>query len=116
MRKFDEVADTITDKTITLAVDTQGGMCDRLMLGEQGIINNAKISLECWKLNAPDDEDTQSIPEPKTVREALGILWTDNFYTVEVKTLEEIQEHCQDKNISLDLNNIEFTDNMYKIY
>ena len=116
MRKYDEVADIITDNTITLAVDTQGGMCDRLMLGEQGIINNAKASLESWKFNAPDDEDIQNMPEPKTVRDALCILWTDNFYTVEVKTLEEVQEHCKDKEIDIDFSNIEFTDNMYSIY
>ena len=51
----------ITDKTILLALDNQGGMCDRLMPGRKGIVNNANAIIETWKFLAPDDEDFKSM-------------------------------------------------------
>lgn len=107
---------TIEENTITIAVDLQGGMCDRLMLGTQGIINNAKATLECWKYNAPDDEDIQEMKEPTDIHDAIAMLVTDNFHIEKVKDLNQIKELLKDKDIELDLNNIEFTDNVYNIY
>ena len=106
----------ITDKTITLAIDLQGGLCDRLMLGEQGIINNANASIECWKFNAPDDEDVQSLREVKELSDAIHILSTDNFSLHEVKSIEQVRELLQDKDLELDLSNVPFKNNIYTIY
>ena len=106
----------IKEDTITIAVDVMGGDCDRLMLGEQGIINNAKCSLECWKFNAPDDEDIQNMPMPNDLDNALAILRTDNFSVHRVESIEQVRELLQDKELELDLKNIEFKDNMYCIY
>lgn len=106
----------IKEDTITIAVDTVGGMCDRLMLGVQGIINNAKASLECWKFNAPNDEDIQEMEYPTDLDNAIAILNTDNFYVEVVTDLDRIRELLEDKELELDLNNIEFEDNIYKIY
>ena len=109
----------IKEDTITLAVDLQGGLCDRLMLGTQGIINNANASIECWKFNAPSDEDLQRLEElkaPNDIEDALQILLTDNFSLHVVTNLNEIRELLQDKELELDLNNIPFKNNMYTIY
>lgn len=74
----------ITDKTILLALDNQGGMCDRLMLGRKGIISNANASIETWKFNAPDDEDFKDMKfikgtTDKDVATAITILKTDSY-------------------------------------
>ena len=74
----------ITDKTILLALDNQGGMCDRLMLGRKGIVSNANASIETWKFNAPDDEDFKDMKlitgtTDKDVATAITILKTDNY-------------------------------------
>ena len=109
--------DLIKDNTITIAVDTMGGMCDRLMLGAKGIINNAKCSLECWKFNCPSDEDIQNIKEPTDLDSALAILSTDNFRIAIVENVEQIKELLEDKEVELDLNSIDFDENgIYKIY
>ena len=107
----------IKENTITIAVDKSGGMCDRLMLGEKGIINNACYSLECWKYNAPDDEDIQNMSYPTTLKNAIAILNTDNFYIEIVTTTDRIKELLQDEEIEINLNNIQFKeDNTYNIY
>ena len=110
----------IKDNTITIAVDVQGGMCDRLMLGSKGIINNACASVECWKFNAPDDEDIQKMQYPTTLEDALAILFTDNFDIEIVKSKEDIQRLLADDlelNLEFDFNNIPFKkDNIYNIY
>lgn len=74
----------ITDKTILLALDNQGGMCDRLMLGRKGIVSNANASIETWKFNAPDEEDFKDMKlitgtTDKDVATAITILKTDNY-------------------------------------
>ena len=106
----------ILDDTITIAVDLQGGMCDRLMLGKQGIINNAIASLDSWKFLAPDDEDIQNMPYPTDIENALAILFTDNFHVEVVKDLKQIQELLKDNEVEIDLSNISFEDNIYRIY
>ena len=107
----------IKDNTITIAVDVQGGMCDRLMLGSKGIINNACASLECWKFNAPDDEDIQEMQYPTTLEDALAILFTDNFHVEIVTNNKKVQELLSDNEVNIDFNNILFDkDNIYKIY
>lgn len=106
----------IKEDTITLAVDLQGGLCDRLMLGSKGVINNANASIECWKFNAPDDEYIQELKEVKDLQNALQILSTDNFSLHVVNNLEQIKELLQDEKLELNLNNIEFKNNMYTIY
>ena len=111
--------DDIKDDTITIAVDLQGGLCDRLMLGKQGIINNANASIECWKYNAPDDEDILELKElvcPQDIEHALNILYTDNFGIAIVNSAEQIKELLKDNEIEIDLDTIEFEDNIYKIY
>lgn len=107
----------IKENTITIAVDTQGGMCDRLMLGTQGIIYNAKCSLECWKYNAPDDEDIQRMKEPTTVEDALAILFTDNFHVEVVTSKEEVIKLLEDiEPNDFDFNNIPFENNVFSLY
>ena len=109
----------VKDNTITIAVDLQGGLCDRLMLGKEGIVNNANASIECWKFNAPTDEDLQNLKElkaPQDYETALHILFSDNFHVEIVKDLQQVRELLQDKELELDLNNIEFKNNMYTIY
>lgn len=106
----------ITEKTITIAVDTMGGMCDRLMLGKNGILNNACYSLECWKYNAPDDEDIQNMQYPTNIENAISILNTDNFYIEIITDVKRIKELLQDNEIDIDLNNIKFENNVYNIY
>ena len=106
----------IKEDTIILAIDLQGGLCDRLMLGSKGVINNANASIECWKFNAPDDEDIQELKEVKDLQDALQILSTDNFSLHIVNSLEQIKELLQDEKLELNLNNVEFKNNMYTIY
>ena len=109
----------IKENTITLAIDLQGGLCDRLMLGVKGIINNANASIECWKFNAPSDEDLKALEElesPKDLENALEILKTDNFDLHIVHSLDEVKELLQDDKLELDFNNIDFKNNMYTIY
>lgn len=110
----------IKDNTITIAVDTMGGMCDRLMLGTQGIINNAGYSVECWKFNAPDDNDLQALEEPTTVEDALAILFTDNFHVEVVKNKEEVIKLLEDfegNYNDFDFDNIPFKeDNTFSLY
>lgn len=106
----------IKEDTITIAVDTMGGDCHRLMLGTQGIINNAGCSLSCWKFNAPDDKDIQDMKYPTDLDDALALLSTDNFSVYIVEGVEQVRELLQDKELELDLNNIEFKNGMYNIY
>lgn len=108
----------IDKNTVTLAVDLQGGLCDRLMLGEHGIINNAKTSLECWKFNAPDDETLEIYNNMKvdTLDEALFILRTDNFKIEVVEDKEHIKKLLQDDDVQIDLGDITFHDGLYDIY
>lgn len=106
----------IKDDTITIAVDMQGGMCDRLMLGTKGIINNAKASVDCWKFNAPDDDDLQTLPYPADVEHALMILSTDNFHVEVVTSSEQIKKLLQDDEVNINLKDVEFEDNMFRIY
>ncbi len=108
----------IAENTITLAIDLQGGLCDRLMLGTQGIINNAKVSLECWKFNAPDDETLEIYNswEIDTLENALEILKTDNFQIEVVEDIEQIRKLLKDENLQIDLASIEFNDGLYNIY
>lgn len=108
----------IDENTITLAIDLQGGLCDRLMLGTHGIINNAKTSLECWKFNAPDDEILEIYNKMKidTLEDALAILHTDNFKIEVVEDEEHIKNLIQDENLQIDLSDITFHDGLYDIY
>lgn len=106
----------ITEKTITIAVDKTGGGCDRLMLGKNGILNNANYSLECWKYNAPDDEDIQNMQYPTNIENAISILNTDNFYIEIITDVKRVKELLQDNEINIDLNNIKFENNVYNIY
>ena len=106
----------IKEDTITIAVDTVGGMGDRLMLSTQGIINNAGCSLSCWKFNAPDDKDIQDMEYPTDLDNALAILNTDNFSVHIVEGIGQVRELLQDKELELDLDSIEFKNNMYSIY
>ena len=106
----------IKDDTITLAVDLQGGMCDRLMLGSKGIINNAKASLDCWKFNAPDDEDIQALQYPDNVENALAFLIMDNYDIHVITKSEQINELLQDNEINIDLKDIPFKGNLFTIY
>ena len=107
----------IKEDTITIAVDLQGGMCDRLMLGSKGIIKNACASVECWKYNAPTDEDLQNMQEPQDIENAIAILNTDNFHVEVVSDIEQIKKLLQDNEVNIDLNNVEFNkDNIYSIY
>ena len=109
----------IDESTITLAIDLQGGLCDRLMLGTQGIINNANASIECWKFNAPTDEDLQELKElkaPNDLESALEILRTDNFQVEVVTNVEQIKELLNDNDLQIDFVNIDFKNDMYTIY
>lgn len=108
----------IDENTVTIAVDLQGGLCDRLMLGTHGIINNAKASLECWKFNAPDDETLEIYSKMKvdTLKDALAILHTDNFKVEVVEDEEHIKKLLQDESIQIDLGYITFHDGLYSIY
>lgn len=108
----------INDNTITVAIDLQGGLCDRLMLGAQGIINNAKLSLECLKFNSPDDEILEIYNSWKidSLENALEILKTDNFHIEIVSSIEQLKSLLQDDNLCLDLENIKFENNLYTIY
>ena len=109
----------IKEDTIILAIDLQGGLCDRLMLGTKGIINNANASIECWKFNAPQDEDLKALHELKDVedlQDALQILNTDNFSLHIVESTEQIKELLQDEKLDIDINNISFKNYLYTIY
>ena len=106
----------IKDDTITIAVDLQGGMCDRLMLGSKGIINNAKASVDSWKFLAEDDEDIQAMSYPTSVEDALCILSTDNFHVEIVTSSEQIKKLLQDDEVNINLKDVEFTDNIFRIY
>lgn len=106
----------INENTITLAIDLQGGMCDRLMLGKQGIINNANASLESWKFSAPDDEDIQNMQEITTLENAIAILNTDNFSIHIVNSVKDICRLLGDNFPELDFNNIPFNNNIYRVY
>jgi hypothetical protein len=111
--------ENINDNTITVAIDLQGGLCDRLMLGIQGIINNANASIECWKFNSPTDEDLKELNKlqsPKDLENALEVLKTDNFHVEIVSNIEQLKSLLQDDNLCLDLENIKFENNLYTIY
>lgn len=110
--------ENIDENAITIAIDLQGGLCDRLMLGIHGIINNAKTSLECWKFNSPDDETLEIYNSWKidTLEDALEILKTDNFQIEVVEDEEHIRKLLKDETLQIDLASIEFNDGLYNIY
>lgn len=78
----------ITDNTITVAIDTQGGLCDRVMLGRKGILHNANATIECY-----NDENDEERIEPFNlnditdldVENAISYLIQDNFAVLVLK-------------------------------
>lgn len=121
----------ITDKTILLALDNQSGMCDRLMLGRKGIVNNANATIEAWKFNAPDDKDIQDIKiitgtTDKDVANAIYILKTDNYSILPTNISIVGDDFIIGRNILnkgnksitiVDLNEVEFGENnLYNLY
>ena len=116
----------ITDKTILLALDNQGGMCDRLMLGRKGIVSNANASIETWKFNAPDNEDFKDMKlitgtTDKDVATAITILKTDNYSILPTDNTIVGDDFVVGRNILntgnnehvtvVDLNEVEFGEN-----
>ena len=122
----------ITDKTILLALDNQGGMCDRLMLGRKGIVSNANASIETWKFNAPGDEDFKDMKlitgtTDKDVANAITILKTDNYSILPTNNTIVGDDFVVGRNILntgnsehvtvVDLNEVEFGENnLYNLY
>ena len=122
----------ITDKTILLALDNQGGMCDRLMLGRKGIVSNANASIETWKFNAPGDEDFKDMKlitgtTNKDVATAITILKTDNYSILPTNNTIVGDDFVVGRNILntgnsehvtvVDLNEVEFGENnLYNLY
>ena len=122
----------ITDKTILLALDNQGGMCDRLMLGRKGIVSNANASIETWKFNAPGDEDFKDMKlitgtTDKDVATAITILKTDNYSILPTNNTIVGDDFVVGRNILntgnsehvtvVDLNEVEFGENnLYNLY
>ena len=122
----------ITDKTILLALDNQGGMCDRLMLGRKGIVSNANASIETWKFNAPDDEDFKDMKlitgtTDKDVATAITILKTDNYSLLPTDNTIVGDDFVVGRNILntgnnehvtvVDLSEVEFGENnLYNLY
>ena len=122
----------ITDKTILLALDNQGGMCDRLMLGRKGIVSNANASIETWKFNALDDEDFKDMKfitgtTDKDVATAITILRTDGYNILSTSNTIVGDDFVVGRNILntgnnehvtvVDLNEVEFGENnLYNLY
>ena len=122
----------ITDKTILLALDNQGGMCDRLMLGRKGIVSNANASIETWKFNSPDNEDFKDMKlitgtTDKDVATAITILKTDNYSILPTTNTIVGDDFVVGRNILntgnskhvtvVDLNEVEFGENnLYNLY
>lgn len=122
----------ITDKTILLALDNQGGMCDRLMLGRKGIVSNANASIEAWKFNAPDEEDFKDMKlitgtTDKDVETAITILKTDNYSILPTDNTIVGDDFVVGRNILntgnnehvtvVDLSEVEFGENnLYNLY
>ena len=122
----------ITDKTILLALDNQGGMCDRLMLGRKGIVSNANASIETWKFNAPGDEDFKDMKlikgtTDKDVATAITVLKTDNYSILPTNNTIVGDDFVVGRNILntgnskhvtiVDLNEVEFGENnLYNLY
>ena len=122
----------ITDKTILLALDNQGGMCDRLMLGRKGIVSNANASIETWKFNAPGDEDFKDMKlitgtTDKDVATAITILKTDNYSILPTNNTIVGDDFVVGRNILntgnnehvtvVDLNEVEFGENnLYNLH
>ena len=121
----------ITDKTILLALDNQSGMCDRLMLGRKGIVNNANASIETWKFNAPDDKDIQDMKlitgtTNTDVATAIAILKTDNYSILPTDITIVGEDFIVGRNILnkgneniiiVDLNEVKFSENnLYNLY
>ena len=122
----------ITDKTILLALDNQGGMCDRLMLGRKGIVSNANASIETWKFNAPGDEDFKDMKlitgtTDKDVVTAITVLKTDNYSILPTNNTIVGDDFVVGRNILntgnskritiVDLNEVEFGENnLYNLY
>ena len=122
----------ITDKTILLALDNQGGMCDRLMLGRKGIVSNANASIETWKFNAPDNEDFKDMKlitgtTDKDVATAITILKTDNYSILPTNNTIVGDDFVVGRNILntgnnehvtiVDINEVEFGENnLYNLY
>ena len=122
----------ITDKTILLALDNQGGMCDRLMLGRKGIVSNANASIETWKFNAPDNEDFKDMKlitgtTDKDIATAITILKTDNYSILPTDNTIVGDDFIVGRNILntgnnehvtiVDLNEVEFGENnLYNLY
>ena len=122
----------ITDKTILLALDNQGGMCDRLILGRKGLVSNANASIETWKFNAPGDEDFKDMKlitgtTDKDVATAITILKTDNYSILPTNNTIVGDDFVVGRNILntgnsehvtvVDLNEVEFGENnLYNLY
>ena len=122
----------ITDKTILLALDSEGGMCDRLMLGRKGIVSNANASIETWKFNAPGDEDFKDMKlitgtTDKDVATAITVLKTDNYSILPTNNTIVGDDFVVGRNILntgnskhvtiVDLNEVEFGENnLYNLY
>lgn len=121
----------ITDTTILLALDNQGGMCDRLMLGRKGIVSNANAIIETWKFLTPDDEDFKNMKfitgtTDKDVAAAIFILKTDNYSILPTDNTIVGEDfvvgrnvlNAGNKNITVvDLNKVEFGENnLYNLY
>ena len=72
----------VNHDTITVALDTTGGMCDRVMLGREGIKNNANATIDCHNANVIDDEDKfepiKDLSDDEISR-AMTMLAVDNF-------------------------------------
>lgn len=129
IRQLEEVnASMITDYTVLLAIDIQGGMCDRLMLGRKGLIANANASIECWNVDRDEEDIMDLIPtENITVEDmehALNVLYTDNFVVVKTDKTIVTEEYIigkelaimDSKLITVDLCNVEFNENgLYRI-
>lgn len=122
----------VTDETILLALDNQGGLCDKLMLDRKGIINNANASIETWKFNAPDDEDLKDMKlitgtTDSDVATAITILKTDNYSILPTDNTIVGEDFIISRNILqadknrhvvvVDLNEVEFGENnLYDLY
>ena len=122
----------ISNITITVAFDVSGGMCDRVMLGREGIKNNANATIECFNVDVIDDEDRfepiKDLSDDEISR-AISMLELDNFCVLFVtdKTIvfdnivigrDLLVSNVINKDITVvDVNKIEFDENnMYRIF
>lgn len=118
----------IFDDTVLLAIDMQGGMCDRLMLGRKGLIANANASIECWNIDRDEDEIMDLLPTRnftvEVLEHALNVLYTDNFAVVKTDKTIITEEYIVGKDLAVidsklttvDLYDVKFDENgLYKI-